>query len=100
MSSGTYEPKSGAILAVLFLSKSIESDRIRVRGAEKIVSANVKTLPYPGYPTDMQAQIMVLMTLADGMSAISENIFENRFIHVSELHRMAPISKSQATRQR
>ena len=65
-----------------------EGNRIRVRGPEKIVSANVKTLPYPGYPTDMQAQFMVLMTLADGMSVISENIFENRFIHVSELHRM------------
>ncbi len=65
-----------------------EGDRIRVRGPEKIVSANVKTLPYPGYPTDMQAQFMVLMTLGDGMSVISENIFENRFIHVSELHRM------------
>ncbi len=61
---------------------------LRVRGADKIGSTNVKTLPYPGYPTDMQAQFMVLMTLADGTSVVSENIFENRFIHVCELQRM------------
>ncbi|MFP4030800.1 MAG: UDP-N-acetylglucosamine 1-carboxyvinyltransferase, partial [Desulfococcaceae bacterium] len=45
-------------------------------------------LPYPGFPTDMQAQFMVLMSVADGMSVISETIFENRFIHVSELRRL------------
>ena len=61
---------------------------LRVRGAGVIKSADVKTLPYPGFPTDMQAQFMVLMAVADNVSLISENIFENRFIHVSELHRM------------
>ena len=61
---------------------------LRVRGADVIKSADVKTLPYPGFPTDMQAQFMVLMAVADRVSLISENIFENRFIHVSELHRM------------
>jgi UDP-N-acetylglucosamine 1-carboxyvinyltransferase len=65
-----------------------EADGIRVIGAETISSTDVKTLPYPGFPTDMQAQFMVLMCLANGLSVISETIFENRFIHVSELQRM------------
>jgi UDP-N-acetylglucosamine 1-carboxyvinyltransferase len=51
-------------------------------------SVDIKTQPYPGFPTDMQAQFMVLMSVADGVSVISETIFENRFIHVSELRRM------------
>jgi UDP-N-acetylglucosamine 1-carboxyvinyltransferase len=65
-----------------------EADGLRVMGAETISSADVKTLPYPGFPTDMQAQFMVLMCFADGLSVISETIFENRYIHVSELQRM------------
>ncbi|MBW1859861.1 MAG: UDP-N-acetylglucosamine 1-carboxyvinyltransferase [Deltaproteobacteria bacterium] len=65
-----------------------EADGLRVVGAETISSADVKTLPYPGFPTDMQAQFMVLMCFAEGLSVISETIFENRFIHVSELQRM------------
>jgi UDP-N-acetylglucosamine 1-carboxyvinyltransferase len=65
-----------------------EADGLRVIGAETISSTDVKTLPYPGFPTDMQAQFMVLMCLANGLSVISETIFENRFIHVSELQRM------------
>ena len=55
---------------------------------KKIKSINVETKPYPGFPTDLQAQIMVLMTRAEGISTIKENIFENRFMHVSELRRM------------
>jgi UDP-N-acetylglucosamine 1-carboxyvinyltransferase len=51
-------------------------------------SIDVKTLPYPGFATDLQAQIMALMTLADGLSVITETIFENRFMHVAELRRM------------
>jgi UDP-N-acetylglucosamine 1-carboxyvinyltransferase len=66
----------------------VGSEAIRVQGPEKIASVDVKTLPYPGFPTDMQAQFMVLMTVAGGASLISETIFENRFIHVSELRRM------------
>lgn len=62
--------------------------RIRVIGPETIHSVDIKTLPYPGFPTDMQAQFMVLMSVAQGLSLISETIFENRFIHVSELRRM------------
>ncbi|HIJ55196.1 MAG TPA: UDP-N-acetylglucosamine 1-carboxyvinyltransferase [Deltaproteobacteria bacterium] len=65
-----------------------KEDQIRVTGPSVIKSADLKTLPYPGFPTDLQAQFMVLMSVADGKSVISETIFENRFIHVSELERM------------
>jgi UDP-N-acetylglucosamine 1-carboxyvinyltransferase len=65
-----------------------EDRRIRVVGTDNIASVDVKTLPYPGFPTDMQAQFMVLMSVAGGASIISETIFENRFIHVGELKRM------------
>ena len=51
-------------------------------------SIKVITKPYPGFPTDLQAQLMVLMTQTNGLSKISENIFENRFMHVAELNRM------------
>jgi UDP-N-acetylglucosamine 1-carboxyvinyltransferase len=61
---------------------------IHVKGSDKIISVDVKTQPYPGFPTDMQAQFMVLMSVANGTSVITETIFENRFIHVSELRRM------------
>ena len=54
----------------------------------KIKSINIVTKPYPGFPTDLQAQVMVLMTRAEGISTIKENIFENRFMHISELRRM------------
>ena len=57
-------------------------------GPKKLKSINIITRPYPGFPTDLQAQIMVLMTKAEGISTIKENIFENRFMHVSELRRM------------
>jgi UDP-N-acetylglucosamine 1-carboxyvinyltransferase len=63
-------------------------DGVRVVGNRRIRSVDVKTQPYPGFPTDMQAQFMVLMALAKGLSVIAETIFENRFIHVSELQRM------------
>ncbi len=62
--------------------------RIRVRGAGTIESLDIRTQTYPGFPTDMQAQFMVLMSVADGQSIIAETIFENRFIHVSELKRL------------
>jgi len=61
---------------------------IITRGTSRIKSINIGTQPYPGFPTDLQAQIMVLMTKANGVSKIQENIFENRFMHVSELRRM------------
>jgi UDP-N-acetylglucosamine 1-carboxyvinyltransferase len=65
-----------------------DGDAVRVIGTSRIRSVDVKTLPHPGFPTDMQAQIMVLMCLARGLSVILETVFENRFIHVSELKRM------------
>jgi UDP-N-acetylglucosamine 1-carboxyvinyltransferase len=60
---------------------------VRVKGPKKLQSVNIKTRPYPGFPTDMQAQFMALMCIADGASVVAENIFENRFMHVSELVR-------------
>jgi len=66
----------------------VDGSQIRVVGPAEISSVDVKTLAYPGFPTDMQAQFMVLMSVASGLSMISETIFENRFIHVSELERM------------
>jgi UDP-N-acetylglucosamine 1-carboxyvinyltransferase len=56
--------------------------------SKKLKKVDIITAPYPGFPTDLQAQIMVLMTKAEGVSTIKENIFENRFMHVSELKRM------------
>ena len=61
---------------------------IIVKNSKKIKSIRITTKPYPGFPTDLQAQIMVLMTKAKGTSVIKENIFENRFMHISELRRM------------
>jgi UDP-N-acetylglucosamine 1-carboxyvinyltransferase len=61
---------------------------IRVTGPRRIKPVNVTTLEYPGFPTDMQAQFMSLMSLAEGTSVINETIFENRFTHVAELQRM------------
>lgn len=61
---------------------------LRVKGTRKICSVDVKTLPYPGFPTDLQAQLMALMTIGKGISVIRETVFENRFMHVSELMRM------------
>lgn len=61
---------------------------LRVIGPERLQSQNMKTMPYPGFPTDMQAQFMAMMSVADGTSIIKETIFENRFMHVAELRRM------------
>lgn len=63
-------------------------DGVHVNRAERIKPVDIQTLPFPGFPTDMQAQIMVLSALADGSSVITENIFENRFMFASELVRM------------
>lgn len=66
----------------------ISDKELHVRGPDAIQSLDIKTMPYPGFPTDLQAQFMALMCIADGWSMIRETIFENRFIHVSELRRM------------
>lgn len=65
-----------------------DDDGIRVKGNGCIRSVDVTTLPYPGFATDLQAQMMVLMSVADGVSIITETIFENRFMHALELDRM------------
>jgi UDP-N-acetylglucosamine 1-carboxyvinyltransferase len=65
-----------------------DGEGIRVQRNGKIKSVDVTTLPYPGFPTDLQAQMMVLMSVADGVSVITETIFENRFMHAQELDRM------------
>lgn len=57
-------------------------------GPPPLRSVDIRTMPYPGFPTDLQAQFMALMTTAEGVSVIHETIFENRFMHVAELHRM------------
>jgi UDP-N-acetylglucosamine 1-carboxyvinyltransferase len=63
-------------------------ENLRVRAPRVLKAADVTTLPHPGFPTDMQAQYLALMTQAAGMSAITESIFENRYMHVAELQRM------------
>jgi UDP-N-acetylglucosamine 1-carboxyvinyltransferase len=65
-----------------------EGRGVRVSGKPPFVPTDITTAPHPGFPTDMQAQLMVLMCMADGVSTITEMIFENRFMHVSELCRM------------
>ncbi|MBD1139097.1 UDP-N-acetylglucosamine 1-carboxyvinyltransferase [Pelagibacterales bacterium SAG-MED46] len=66
----------------------IKKDEIHIVGNKKIKSINIKTAPYPGFPTDLQAQMMVLLCKANKQSVIKEDIFENRFMHVAELNRM------------
>lgn len=64
------------------------ADGVRVRGNGRLRPVDIKTMPYPGFPTDLQAQIMAATAIADGRSLISETIFENRFMHVFELNRL------------
>jgi UDP-N-acetylglucosamine 1-carboxyvinyltransferase len=81
----------GALIDKLRLTGAeidIDGNSIHIKNSGPINSVDIKTQPYPGFPTDMQAQFMVLMSIANGTSMISETIFENRFIHVSELRRM------------
>ena len=66
----------------------VKKNQIHIYGNKKIRNTNIKTAPYPGFPTDLQAQIMVLLCKANKKSLIKEDIFENRFMHVSELNRM------------
>lgn len=65
-----------------------EIDGIRVIGHAPLRPADIKTLPYPGFPTDMQAQFMALTTICQGTSVVTETVFENRFMHVDEFKRM------------
>ncbi|WP_067841057.1 UDP-N-acetylglucosamine 1-carboxyvinyltransferase [Amphibacillus sediminis] len=65
-----------------------EHNGLRVIGPEQLKAVDIKTLPHPGFPTDMQSQMMTLMLLAKGTSVITETVFENRFMHVEEFRRM------------
>ena len=72
--------------AGVFIQEEING--IRVKGTGNIKVVDIKTLPYPGFPTDMQAQLMAMLTIADGSGIVSETVFENRFMHDDELKRM------------
>ena len=76
------------LLKKMGIKMKIEKNKITVFESKKINKINIKTEAYPGFPTDLQAQIMVLMSKATGISKVKENIFENRFMHVPELRRM------------
>jgi UDP-N-acetylglucosamine 1-carboxyvinyltransferase len=65
-----------------------EEEGLRVIGPEKLKSVDIKTMPHPGFPTDMQSQMMALLLAADGTSVITETVFENRFMHAEEFRRM------------
>jgi UDP-N-acetylglucosamine 1-carboxyvinyltransferase len=82
----------GAVIAKLEQAgvpiETVNATTLRVRGAKKLVGADVTTEEYPGFATDMQAQYMALATQAEGTSVITEKIFENRFLHASEMMRM------------
>ena len=76
------------VLKKMGVKMEIKNNKITVFKSQKLKRTNIKTEPYPGFPTDLQAQIMILMTQANGKSKIKESIFENRFMHVPELKRM------------
>ena len=76
------------IMKKMGVQMKVEKNKITVFESKKIKNINIKTEAYPGFPTDLQAQIMVLMSKATGVSKVKESIFENRFMHVPELKRM------------
>ena len=76
------------ILKKIGVRMIIKKNSIIIKKGKKLKKINITTKPYPGFPTDLQAQLMVLLTQANGVSKIKENIFENRFMHVPELKRM------------
>ncbi len=80
--------KELTVLKRMGVKLAIKKNEIQVLDSRNLKATSVNTEPYPGFSTDLQAQIMVLMTKARGTSKIKENIFENRFMHVSELNRM------------
>lgn len=65
-----------------------EEKGVRIIGPEKLKPTTIKTLPHPGFPTDMQPQMSILQLAADGTSILTETVFENRFMHLEELRRM------------
>jgi UDP-N-acetylglucosamine 1-carboxyvinyltransferase len=75
-----------------------EKDRVRLTVPGKLKGTDVRTLPFPGFPTDMQAQMVALMTLAEGTSVVTETVFESRFMHVEELRRMGAAIRVEGNR--
>ena len=76
------------VLRKVGASIKIKGTELRIIGKNKINNVKIVTSPYPGFPTDLQAQLMAVMTISNGTSIITENIFENRFMHAPELMRM------------
>jgi UDP-N-acetylglucosamine 1-carboxyvinyltransferase len=88
---GTRPDTLGAVLEKLAeagAAIAVDGDVIRVSRRGKLAATTLRTAPYPGFPTDMQAQVMALMSIAEGTSVITETIFENRMMHVQELNRL------------
>jgi len=85
-----FEPLEAVVAKLREAGATVEREGrgIRVVGARPVYPTDVITQPHPGFPTDMQAQFMVLMSMAEGSSRLTETVFENRFMHVSELNRM------------
>ena len=75
-----------------------EKERVRLNMPIPLKGTDVRTLPFPGFPTDMQAQMVALMSLAEGTSVITETVFESRFMHVEELRRMGAGYKVEGNR--
>lgn len=75
-----------------------DEDKIIVKAPKRLKSTNIQTLPYPGFPTDAQAQFMALMTVCEGESRIQETVFENRFMHVEELLKMGAVIATSGNR--
>lgn len=73
---------------------SEEENGIHVVATHPLKAVDIKTMPYPGFPTDMQAQFMAILSVAQGTSVVTETIFENRFMHVPELSRMAAVIRA------
>ena len=86
------------ILKKLGLKIKTEKNQINIVAVKDIKSINIKTSPYPGFPTDLQAQLMVLLCKSKKLSTISEEIFENRFMHVAELNRMGARIKTKGNK--
>lgn len=82
----------------VYVQEIEDEDRIIVKAPNRLKSTNIQTLPYPGFPTDAQAQFMALMTVCEGESRIQETVFENRFMHVEELMKMGAVIATSGNR--
>ncbi len=82
-----------AKLREMGVAVDVEPERIMIKRAEKLLPSDLKTFPYPGFPTDLQPLAMILLTAAEGTSIISENVFDGRFRHVDEFKRMGALIK-------